>query len=246
MTPQATLQKMTDMKLYGMAQAFQATMQTGFNHKFTADEFIGHLIDSEWEERFNRKLKRRLKAAKFRYQFSLEQIDLIQKRNLDKNMLLRLSNCDWIQKAENVLITGPTGVGKTSIACALGHQACLNDYTVLYEKAVKLFTRLKYSKAECSYVKELAKIKKQHVLIIDDFGLHPIDDQSKLMLLEVLEDRYAEHSTIITAQLPVNQWYDFIANSTIADAVLDRIVHNSYKIDLAGDSMRKILSTRSG
>ena len=246
MTPQATLQKMSNMKLYGMAQAFQATMQTGFNHKFTADELIGHLVDSEWEERFNRKLKRRLKAAKFRYQFSIEQIDLIQKRNLDKNLLLRLSNCDWIQKAENVLITGPTGVGKTSIACALGHQACLNDYAVLYEKAIKFFTRLKYAKAEGSYVKELEKIQKQHVLIIDDFGLHPIDDQSKLMLLEVLEDRYAEHSTIITAQLPVDQWYDFIANSTIADAVLDRIVHNSYKIDLEGDSMRKILSTRSG
>ena len=246
MTPQATLQKMSNMKLYGMAKAFQATMQTGFNHKFTADELIGHLVDSEWEERFNQKLKRRLKAAKFRYQFNIEQIDLIQKRNLDKNLLLRLSNCDWIQKAENVLITGPTGVGKTSIACALGHQACLNDYAVLYEKAIKLFTRLKYAKAEGSYVKELEKIQKQHVLIIDDFGLHPIDDQSKLMLLEVLEDRYAEHSTIITAQLPVNQWYDFIANSTIADAVLDRIVHNSHKIDLQGDSMRKILSTRSG
>lgn len=246
MTPQATLQKMTDMKLFGMAQAFQATMQTGFNHKFTADELIGHLVDSEWEERFNRKLKRRLKAAKFRYQFSIEHIDLIQKRNLDKNLLLRLANCAWIQKAENVLITGPTGVGKTSIACALGHQACLNDYAVLYEKAIKLFTRLKYAKAEGSYVKELEKIQKQHVLIIDDFGLHPIDDQSKLILLEILEDRYAEHSTIITAQLPVNQWYDFIANSTIADAVLDRIVHNSYKIDLQGDSMRKILSTRSG
>lgn len=246
MTPQATLQKMTDMKLLGMAQAFQATLQTGFNHKFTADELIGHVVDSEWEERFNRKLKRRLKAAKFRYQFSIEQIDLIQKRNLDKNLLLRLSNCDWIQKAENVLITGPTGVGKTSIACALGHQACLNDYAVLYEKAIKLFTRLKYAKAEGSYVKELEKIQKHHVLIIDDFGLHPIDDQSKLMLLEILEDRYSEHSTIITAQLPVNQWYDFIANSTIADAVLDRIVHNSHKIDLEGDSMRKILSTRSG
>ena len=246
MTPQATLQKMIDMKLHGMANAFHTTMETGFHHKFTADELIGHLVDSEWEDRFNRKLQRRLRAAHFRYQLSLEQIDLNQKRNLDKDLLLRLSNYDWVKKAENILITGPTGAGKTSIACALGHQACLNNHPVLYTKGVKLFSKLKYAKADGSYDKELLKIQKQYVLIIDDFGLHPIDDQSKLMLLEILEDRYGERSTIITSQMPVSQWYDIIDNSTIADAVLDRIIHNSYTIDLQGDSMRKIFNTRSG
>lgn len=239
MTNEATLEKMKQMKLHGMLNAFQSTMQTNINHNFTTDELIAHLIDAEWEERYNRKLARLLKAANFRNQVSFEQIDFLQKRNLDKNLLLRLSNCDWIKKAENILITGPTGVGKSFIACAIGHQVALHGFSVSYFNCIKLFSKLKFAKADGTYDKELQKIKKKHLLILDDFGLHPIDDQSKLILLELLEDRYAENSMIITSQFPSQKWHEIIANPTVADAICDRLIHNSFKIELKGDSMRK-------
>ena len=144
MTNEATLEKMKQMKLHGMLNAFQSTMQTHITHHFTTDELIAHLIDAEWQERYNRKLARLLKAANFRNQVSFEQIDFLQQRNLDKNLLLRLSDCDWIQKAENILITGPTGVGKSFIACALGHQAALHEFSVSYFNCIKLFSKLKF------------------------------------------------------------------------------------------------------
>ncbi len=246
MIPQATLEKMQSMRLHGMANAFRTTMQPGFAHSFTTDEMIAHLIDSEWEERLNRRLMRLVKSANFRYHMCFEQIDFSPKRKLDKNLFLRLSNCDWVKKAENILISGPTGVGKSALACALGHQACINGYTVYYSRAMKLFSKFKYAKADGSYAKELKKLQKKNILIVDDFGLHPIDEESKLILLELLEDRYGDLSTIMTSQLPIAQWHDFIANSTIADAVLDRLVHNSFRIEIDGDSMRKIHAKRSG
>lgn len=239
MTNEATIEKMKQMKLNGMLQAFQSTMQTNISQNFTTDEMIAHLVDAEWDERYNRKLNRLIKAANFRYHVSFEQIDFIHSRNLDKNLMLRLSNCDWIEKAENILITGPTGVGKSYLACALGHQATIHGYSASYCSCIKLFSRLKFTKADGTYDKELKKLNKKHLLILDDFGLHPIDEQSKLILLELLEDRYAQHSMVITSQFPLKSWHEIIANPTVADAICDRLFHNAYKIDLNGESMRK-------
>lgn len=246
MTNEATIEKMQIMRLTGMLSAFRSSLQTGFNRDLTTDEVVAHLIDAEWDERHNRKLARLLKLANFRYKATFEQIDFKHQRNLDKNLLLRLSAPDWINKADNLLITGPTGVGKSFVASAIGHQAALNDFKVLYFNSLKLFSKLKYAKADGTYVKELKKIKGQNLIILDDFGLHPVDEQSKLLLLELIEDRYGEKSTLVTSQFPVKDWYDIIANPTIADAILDRLVHNSHQIELEGDSMRKILNNRSG
>jgi DNA replication protein DnaC len=239
MTNEATIDKMNQMKLYGMLHAFRTSMDSNLKENFTPDELIAHLVEAEWEDRYNRKLDRLLKTARFRYQATIGQIDFQPKRNINKNLLLRLSTDSWLKKAENVIITGPTGTGKSFLACALGHQAAINGFKVLYFNTLKLFSKLKYAKADGSYAKELGRIQTQNLLILDDFGLHPIDEQSKLILLELFEDRYGRKSTLITSQFPTNKWHDIIANPTIADAICDRIIHNAYHIELKGESMRK-------
>jgi DNA replication protein DnaC len=177
--------------------------------------------------------------ARFRYQASMEQVDYTARRELDKNQMLRLSSCSWISSKQNLILTGSTGVGKSFLASALGHQACMQGYKVCYRNCSKLFDELKIAKADGTYIKEISKIEKQDLLILDDFGLKPLDDNQRLILLELLEDRHGKRSTIITSQLPVNKWYDIIGEPTIADAILDRLVHSSHRIELAGDSMRK-------
>ncbi len=246
MNNQATIEKMNTMRLHGMVRAFQLTMETGIQNDFTPDEIIAHLIDAEWDERYNRKLSRLLKTAKFRYQASVEQIDFKASRNLNKNNILRFSQCDWIKKGESIIVTGATGVGKSFIASALGHQACLNGNRVFYFNSLKFFSMLKFAKADGSYFKEMSKIQKQDLIILDDFGLKPLDSDSRLIMLEIIEDRHGTKSTIITSQLPVKRWFDVIGDPTIADAICDRLVHSSHKIDLKGESMRKVKAKNSG
>jgi DNA replication protein DnaC len=207
--------------------------------KFTADEMVGHLIDAEWDERENRKLERLLKGAKFRYQSAIEEIDFSINRNLDKNRILRLSDCSWIRGKENIIITGPTGVGKSFIATALGHQACMYGYKVIYYNCLKFFSQMRYWQADGSYIKEMKKIGKAELLILDDFGLEILDKANRISLLEILEDRVGKCSTIIVSQLPENKWHEIIGDETIADAICDRVLHNSYKIKMKGESMRK-------
>lgn len=232
------LTKMRQMRLLGMAKAFNLTLESGKNEKFTPDEMITHLIDSEWDERYNRKLGRTLQSARFRYKASIEEISFENNR-LDKNQVLRLADCNFIKQNENIIITGSTGIGKSFIASALGHQACSLGYRVLYQHSTKLFARMKIAKADGSYLKELAKIEKQHILLIDDFGIQPLDAQSRSALMEIMEDRHGKSSTIITSQIPINKWHEIIGEQTIADAILDRIVHDAHRIEMKGDSLRK-------
>jgi DNA replication protein DnaC len=239
MNQTATMQKLEEMRLSGFSRAYREIMNTGINKEFTSDELIAHLVQAEWDERYNKRLQRLLIRARFRYRASIEEIDYTARRNLDKNQLLRLSSCDWITKNQNIIICGSTGVGKSFIASALGHQGCQHGYKVLYRNCSKLFDELKTAKADGSYIKEISMIEKQDLLILDDFGLKPLDSNQRIILLELLEDRHGKRSSIVTSQLPVNKWYETIGEPTIADAILDRLVHSSHRIELEGESMRK-------
>ena len=232
------LEQMNLMKFYGMATVYQSVIQG--KQSFTNDELVSMLIQAEWEDREARKIRRHLKAARFRYHAAVEEITYQPDRNLDKTVMTRLTDCSFIKRHENILITGPTGVGKSFISSALGNQACHKGFKVLYFNTQKLFTRLKMSKADGSYVREIDRIEKQDLLIMDDFGLQEMDTQKRMAFLEIIEDRFDIKSTIISSQLPVNKWYDVIGEGTIADAILDRLVNGAHRIDLQGESLRKI------
>jgi DNA replication protein DnaC len=238
MNNEATITKLGQMRLYGMLRAFKTSMEPGIKKNFTVDEFIAHLVESEWDDRYNRRLQRLIKQASFRYQASLEEVIFSTVRNIDKNQILRFSDCNWIKKGENIIITGATGVGKSFIASALGNCGCINGFSVYYSNVLKLFLELNYAQAEGTYIKRMEKLKKMDVLIIDDFGLKTMDSNNRLMLLELIEDRHSIKSVVIASQVPVNKWHDVIGDSTIADAICDRIIHNSYRIELKGESMR--------
>ena len=235
-----TLEKMTEMRLFGMKQAYDLSLQSSDSGRMTNDELITLLVETEYNDRHNRRTQRNLKAAKFRYRSSIEEIDFSSNRNLDKGQFLRLATCDYIKKNESLIITGSTGAGKSYLASALGHQACLFGCKVKYYNINKMFTSLKMLKVDNSDIKEKAKIEKYDLLILDDFGLQQLDTENRLSLLEIIEDRHGIKSTIITSQLPVAQWHDAIGDATIADAILDRIVHTAHRIELKGGSMRKI------
>jgi DNA replication protein DnaC len=233
------LQKMRQLKFFGMAAAFKSGLENGQFSTLTADEMVALLIDSEWDDRNNRRIDRNVRNARFRYNANIEQLHFDTDRNIDKNLMMRFAECSFINKAENILITGSTGIGKSYIASALGNQACTLGYRVYYANANKLYAKLKMAKADGSYIREVARIEKQDLLIIDDFGLQPLDSQSRSTLMEIVEDRHGKRSTIITSQLPVTEWYDCIGEKTFADAILDRLVHDAHRIELKGESLRR-------
>lgn len=233
------LERMNQLRLHGMHKMYNTMLETRQHQNLTAEVLLSTLLQSEWEERYNKRLSRLLKNARFRYQASLDEINFPEGRNLDKNTFLQLADCGFIDRKENLLITGPTGVGKSHIASALGHQACAMGYHVAYFNTQKLFARLKISRADGSHNKEIARIEKADLLILDDFGLVPLDGAKRIELLEIIEDRHGRKSTIICSQLPVRQWYEIIDDSTIADAILDRIIHSAHRFELKGESLRK-------
>jgi DNA replication protein DnaC len=229
-----------------MLRAFRESLAQRPGNALTADELIAFLVDAEWDERYNRTISRLIKNAGFRYRGSIEEIECSTVRNIDKNTLMRLASCEWIGKAENLVITGSTGVGKSYLACALGHAACVRKLKVRYVNCMKLFAHLKISRADGSFPREIKHLSKLDLVILDDFGLKQLDSDSRLFMLELLEDRYGVKSTIISSQVPVSKWFDIISEPTIADAICDRVVHNASTIHLKGDTMRKKNVKNSG
>ncbi|MEA3346821.1 MAG: IS21-like element helper ATPase IstB [Candidatus Auribacterota bacterium] len=240
MNNQATLEKMKELRLGGMMRAFRNVLDNPVGEELNPEELAAHLVDAEWDERKNRKYSRLIKNARFRYKAAFEEIDHHLDRNLKKQDMLKLSDCQWIRQHKNIIITGPTGCGKSFIASALGHRACLFEFKAAYYNCLKLNSMLKESLADRTYEKEIKKIAKSDLLILDDFGLNPLDDRSRLNFLEILEDRHGLKSTIIVSQLPVNNWHHVIGDRTVADAICDRMIHTAVRIELKGESVRKI------
>ena len=234
-----TLDKLEALRFNGMVKALTEQMAVPDIEELSFEERLGLLVDREMTEREDRRLKTRLRQAKLRQSACVEDIDYRQPRGLDKSLILDLSQCQWIKRHLNIMITGPTGVGKTWIACALAQKACREGYRALYLRLPKLLQELPIAKGDGTYIKLLIRLAKIDVLILDDWGLSKLMAEQRRDLLEILEDRYDSRSTIVTSQLPLDKWHDIIGDPTLADAILDRLVHNAYKINLRGESMRK-------
>jgi DNA replication protein DnaC len=234
-----TIEKLKQMRLGAMAQLNFKHVKDNLLSDVTADEYLALLTDHEWEDRENRKIDRLIKQADFRQKASLAEVSYADKRNLDKNMFVRLGTLNFMERKENIILTGASGVGKSYLAQALGYQACLMGHKTIYTNTARLFKKFKLSKVDGTYLKELSKLLKADLLILDDFGLQAFDNHARETLMDIIDDRYNKTSTIISSQIPVSAWYDIIGEGTIADAILDRIVNSSHRVDLKGESLRK-------
>jgi DNA replication protein DnaC len=222
-----------------MYKALHEQLQLPETDSLSFEERLGLLLEREVTERETRRLRTRLKQAKLREHAAIEDIDSRHPRGLDKTLMTRLATSDWEQTHHNLLITGPTGIGKSWLACALGHQACRDGFNVLYARVPRFFRELTLAKGDGRYLKLMTSLAKTDLLILDDFGTSTLKEEQRRDLLEILEDRYEVRATMVTSQYPVENWHELIADPTLADAILDRLVHNAYKINLKGDSMRK-------
>ncbi len=234
-----TIEKLKQMRLGAMAQLHHQYVNNNQLNDITADEYLALLADHEWEDRENRKIDRLFKQANFRQKASLAEVNYTSNRNLDKNMFNRLGTLDFMTRKENIILTGASGVGKSYLAQALGNQACMMGYKTIYSNTARLFKKLKLGKVDGTYLKELNKLIKADLLILDDFGLQAFDNHARETLMDIIDDRYNKSSTILSSQIPVSAWYDIIGEGTIADAILDRIVNSSHRVDLKGESLRK-------
>lgn len=239
MNKNQTIEKLNNMRINAMASMHQNNLKNNLYSNLTADEYLDLLTDHEWEEREQKKLNRLLQHADFRQQATINDVDFTSPRNLEKNMFNRLTTLDFIKKSENIIVTGASGVGKSYLAQALGQQACLVGFKTKYWLTSRLFNHLKMAKVDGTYSRELNKIVKMDLLILDDFGLQAFDNHAREALLDIIEDRFNKNSTIVASQIPVSKWKEIIGESTIADAILDRLVNSSHRIDLKGESLRK-------
>ena len=235
-----TVEKLQYLKLDAMAHAWSEQQQQAEMTSLAFDERFGLLVDAEWLARENKRLARALKEAKLKFPHAcIEAIDYPARRELDKAVIRQLATCRWVQEHQNVIIVGATGVGKTFIGCALAVQACRKGFRAYYRRAPRLFHDLALARADGTYVRLLGKLARVDVLLIDDWALAPLADQERRDVLEILEDRCGDRSTLITSQLPPAQWHDYLADATLADAICDRLLHNAHRIVLQGPSRRK-------
>jgi DNA replication protein DnaC len=234
-----TLEKLESLRLTGMLTALQEQMGMDDINDLSFEERLGLLVDREAVCRESRRLKTRLRKAKLRHDAAVEDIDFRHPRGLDKSLVLRLADCNWLKNHENLIITGPTGVGKSYLACAFAQKACRTGYSAIYLRTSRLFENLGLAKGDGRYIKLLTGFAKTDLLVLDDFGLAKLNREHQHDLLEILEDRHGLKSTLVTSQLPVEHWHEQIGDPTMADAILDRLVHSAHKIQLKGGSMRK-------
>ena len=238
MLNQQTISILHSLKLFGLARSFEERLADSNQSNLSHAEFLGLLVQDEKTYRDNLRLKRLLKKAKLRQEAALEDIDYCKARGLSQQVILELANPEWVGAHLNVLLSGPTGIGKSFIACALGNSAARAGYTVLYVRSTRLFEMLQQSRGDGSHLKALARLSRVQLLIIDDFLLTPLSEWEQKDLLEVIEDRYQLGSTVVASQCPIGDWHPNIGDPTLADAICDRLLHNAYKIELRGDSMR--------
>ena len=234
-----TLRKLYELNLAGMYTGLQEQLNNPAYAELSFEERLGLLVDREATERQNRRMAAKLKKARLRQSAAIEDVDFRHPRGLDRSVLLSLATCHWVRSRQNCLITGPTGVGKTYLACALAQKACREGCTAYYARTPRLFQELTIARADGTFARRLAALARLDLLLLDDWGVAPLSDDHRRDLLEILDDRYDRRSTLITSQLPVERWHDYIADPTLADAILDRLVHNAHRIALKGESMRK-------
>ncbi|QRM32197.1 IS21-like element helper ATPase IstB [Microvirga sp. VF16] len=234
-----TLELLHELGLHGMAKGFKALSDTPEATALGHAEWLGLILDHEVTLRQQKRFETRARAARLRHPASVEDVDFRAPRSLDRALFLKLSSCDWIRERRNLLITGPCGVGKSWLACALGHKACREDLSVLYHRVPRLFAALALARTEGRYARLLRTLARAKLLVLDDWGPEPLMPEQQRDLMEIVEDRYDSGSLLITSQVPVEKWYEMIGSPTLADAILDRVVHNAYRLSLTGESLRK-------
>jgi DNA replication protein DnaC len=239
MLNQPTIEKLQTMKLFGMADAFRAQLESTDISQLSFEERFALLVDQQWLWKENRALARRLRSARLKERGVIEDIDYQHPRGLDRKLMRSLASSEWVRHNQNVLLIGPTGIGKTWLACALAQKACRDGFSVSHKRTAELFRELAIAHVDGSIGRVLVKLSRIDVLVLDDFAMAPLKDSERRDFLEICDDRYQRRSLILTSQLPVAHWHEQIGDPTIADSILDRLVHNAYRLELNGESIRK-------